>query len=218
MRYTGLILLTLLVSCGRLAYDSSIHTRSMGRPLHITLDAGHGGHDPGALSKDKKTEEKNLALATTLMTKSHLERLGYRVTLTRSSDLFLPLDERADLANEIASDLFVSIHYNASTNKQAEGVEVYRYRAATDTTREEVSDELATAVLTRVLRYTNAPSRGVKQANYSVLRRTNMPAILVEGGFVTNEAELTRLQNSHYLNSIAWGIAQGIHDHVKSAS
>ena len=219
MRKLALFLILILcLSCGRSSHRYPC--RSAAYPLRkgvlITLDAGHGGHDPGAISQDKQYEEKSLALATTFMVRNHLRQMGYEVQLTRDTDTFIELSDRSALANATDSTLFVSIHYNASTNRTAEGVEVYRWRAPDDGPRETQSQALAQAIHDRVIRYTKAPSRGVKQANYSVLRKTEMPAALVEGGFVTNEAELERLKDPKYLNCIAFGIAQGINDFYNS--
>lgn len=211
-----LFLILLCFSCGRNSHHQPISsTHSTQRGILITLDAGHGGHDPGAISQDKKYEEKGLALATTFMVRNHLRQMGYEVQLTRDTDTFIELSDRASLANNTQSSLFVSIHYNASTNRSAEGVEVYRWRAPKDGSREVESKKLAQAIHDRIIRYTEAPSRGVKQANYAVLRKTEMPAALVEGGFVTNSTELERLKDPKYLNCIAFGIAQGIDDYLE---
>ncbi len=213
------LLLLLSLSCGKNSHHhptySSPHPIRQG--ILITLDAGHGGHDPGAISQDKKYEEKSLALATTFMVRNHLRAMGYEVQLTRDTDTFVELSDRASLANNTHSSLFVSIHYNASTNRSAEGVEVYRWRAPEDGPRDIQSQALAQAIHDRVIRYTEAPSRGVKQANYAVLRKTEMPAALVEGGFVTNCTELDRLKDAKYLNCIAFGIAQGIDDYYNNS-
>lgn len=219
MRHLISLLLALaLISCGTKNRHHPCHTASypMHRGVLITLDAGHGGSDPGALSQDKKTEEKELALATTYLVRNHLRTLGYEVQLTRDTDLFVSLDDRSALANNTGSTLFISIHYNASTNRSAEGVEVYTWRTEEEGPREEESKKLAGAIHKRVIRYTGAPDRGVKKANYSVLRKTEMPAVLIEGGFVTNETELERLKDPKYLNSIAWGIAQGTNDYLQN--
>jgi N-acetylmuramoyl-L-alanine amidase len=215
MRHISLVLLLFAcASCGRNNRHHPMHGHYPIRPgVLITLDAGHGGDDPGALSQDKKYEEKELALTTTLLVRNHLRTMGYQVQLTRDSDTFITLDDRSALANATGSTLFVSIHYNASTNRAAEGVEVYTWLAPEKGQREVQSKELAEAIHGRVLRYTQAPDRGIKQANYSVLRKTEMPAALIEGGFVTNNTELERLKDPKYLNCIAWGIAQGIDDY-----
>ncbi|MGE3954726.1 MAG: N-acetylmuramoyl-L-alanine amidase [Parachlamydiales bacterium] len=216
-----LLLLLLLVGCSRAPTPTPTYQRPVCTFRHvdrhnviITLDAGHGGKDPGALSANKQYQEKNLALATTLMVRDHLKAMGYQIHLTRTNDTFVPLTDRSKLANENKSDLFVSIHYNHSDSPTARGVEVFTFKTDVTGNRETEAKKLASTVLSQVIECTSAPSRGVKEANFSVLRRTQMPAILVEGGFLSNEIELRYLQDPRYLNSVAWGIANGIDKYV----
>ncbi|MBS0621979.1 MAG: N-acetylmuramoyl-L-alanine amidase [Verrucomicrobia bacterium] len=215
MKKALLLLLLALTSCAKRTTqdDMTCYSRPQMPPVLIVLDAGHGGHDPGAIGVDTKAQEKDLALQTTTLTKRHLERMGYQVHLTRSGDTFIPLKERAAIANRLEAALFVSIHYNAAKNKEAKGVEVYHYLSSEETERDPPSKQAAQLVLERVIRYTHAPSRGVKKANYAVLRHTTMPALLIEGGFVSNPEELARLKDPKYLNAIAWGISQGINEY-----
>lgn len=221
----GLFLLFIILfchSCGRAPpYDqgevvllsSSQSDRSQ---WTITLDPGHGGKDSGAESAQDRYEEKRTALATAVLVRRHLESLGYKVVMTRDRDIFIPLKERAMIANEVGSDLFVSIHYNAATNKEAQGVEVFCF--GTDSVAEKAPEarKLAQSVLRGVLSKTGAKSRGVKRATFRVLRDTQMPAVLVEGGFLTNCEERAKLQDPKYVNQIAWGITLGIDDYLHS--
>jgi N-acetylmuramoyl-L-alanine amidase len=173
----------------------------------IILDAGHGGNDRGA--EVEQITEKRLALFTTLMTKKYLEAKGYKVILTRAKDTFIPLERRVDVANKSAATLFVSIHYNASKRKEAKGIEVF-YNEGKQTERLAKSRVLAESVLKSLIDMTKAESRGVKKGNFRVTRETTMPAILVEGGFITNKREFSALRNKTYLSKIALGIAEGI--------
>lgn len=186
------------------------------RKALIVIDAGHGGQDLGTQSLvEPKTQEKHLTLKTTLMLNQYLKRLGYQTLLTRAEDFFVPLDLRSAFANSNKASLFVSVHYNSAPSTQAEGVEVYYYQSEKDKTRTDKSKQLAERVLNRVVENTHAKSRGVKHGNFSVIRETKMPAILVEGGFVTNDRELRNLKNPEYLKKIAESIAQGINDYLK---
>lgn len=183
----------------------------------IIIDPGHGGHDVGTQSISKpRYQEKTLNLATAQFLKRYLQRLGYRVLMTREEDRFVSLEARAQLANEQKPLLFVSIHYNSAPSAEAQGVEVFIYHSKDPLQRERLlhSKRLAHAVLRQVIACTQAKSRGVKQANYAVIRETTMPAILIEGGFVTNSAELQRLKDPLYLKRIAWGIMRGIQDYI----
>lgn len=179
----------------------------------IIIDPGHGGHDSGARGKGS-IEEKNLALATALMLKNQLHEMGFEVQMTRDRDLYLPLTQRADMANTAKCSVFVSVHFNASENGDAYGVEVFYYGPEKPGVRERESQSLAKLVLGHICAYTSAKPRGAKGANFSVLRRTDMPAILVEGGFVTNPTELQKLKEPYYLNLVARGIAEGVNDYI----
>ncbi|MGE5196644.1 MAG: N-acetylmuramoyl-L-alanine amidase family protein [Anaerolineae bacterium] len=180
----------------------------------VVLDAGHGGTADGA--KVQSLKEKRIALTTTLLAKKHLEAMGYPVVLTRSQDADLSLSQRAALANQHNASLFVSIHYNACKNSEAKGVEVFYYLPLIEDWRTRASRRLGTTILKTLLEETQALSRGVKHANHHVTRETRMPAVLVEGGFMTNKEECTLLKDRIYLNKIAKGIALGIDHYLRS--
>ncbi|MFZ0564792.1 MAG: N-acetylmuramoyl-L-alanine amidase [Chlamydiales bacterium] len=178
------------------------------RPEIIAIDAGHGGKDPGASSQEKRYEEKELTLSTAYLVRDYLTRLGYRTLLTRSQDSYVSLDSRADAANTLHADLFVSIHYNYSSNKEAQGIEIYYKKIG--------SKKLGDDVLKKIIHHTKASSRGVKKGDFAVIRETKMPAILIEGGFLSNPEERKKLKDPKYLEEIAQGIAEGIDAHLCS--
>ncbi|MBA3238145.1 MAG: N-acetylmuramoyl-L-alanine amidase [Parachlamydiaceae bacterium] len=183
----------------------------------IVIDPGHGGKDFGTEAPVKPSfKEKNLNLVTARLLKGYLDQMGYRTLLTRNEDFFVPLDKRASFANIRNSDLFVSIHYNSAPSVNAEGIEVFYFRTDNDLMRASASKSLADSVLKYLLDATDAKSRGVKHGNLAVVRKTTMPAILVESGFLTNEKELLKLKDPAYIKSIAWGIAQGIQAYLNS--
>ncbi|MDP1880903.1 MAG: N-acetylmuramoyl-L-alanine amidase [Parachlamydiaceae bacterium] len=187
----------------------------------IIIDPGHGGHDVGTQSVSKpRYQEKSLNLVTAQFVQSYLTQLGYRVIMTRKDDTFISLDKRAQLANESKPTLFVSIHYNSAPSAEAKGVEVFYYQSHDSGSKQRVtkSKRLAQSILKNVIAQTKAPSRGVKHGNYAVIRETNMPAVLIEGGFLTNEAELQQLKDPTYLKRLAWGIVKGIEDYLKPAT
>lgn len=184
------------------------------KPL-VVVDAGHGGEDFGTkASSQPRCYEKNLNLSTAHMLKNFLQQMGFQVVMTRDDDIFVSLGDRAQIANRLKPILFVSVHYNSAPNEKASGIEVFYYDSDKDNRRTESSKKLAQAVLDHVIDNTKAKSRGVKHGNLAVIRETNMPAILVEGGFLTNESETQKLRDSQYLKGLAWGIAQGIQDFV----
>lgn len=183
----------------------------------IVLDPGHGGHDVGTQSISKpRYQEKSLNLVTANFVKHYLQQLGYRILLTRHDDTFVSLEKRAEIANEQKPTLFVSIHYNSAPSAEAQGVEVFFYQSKENKSRTTQSKRLAQCILKHVLSHTKAKSRGVKHGNFAVIRETNMPAVLIEGGFVTNESELQNLKDPTYLKKLAWGIAKGIDEYCGS--
>ncbi len=202
--------------------EKSLHGRLIPkkvRPIRIMLDAGHGGQDKGTSSKDAPPIlEKDLALTTTLMVKEYLRRMGYYPMLTRSSDTFVGLDTRVDIAHHQKSELFVSLHYNAAAATSAHGIEVFFYEKESDDEKRLKSQSLAGVVLEHVILESGAKSRGVKHGNFAVIRETKIPAILVEGGFMTNPDEMERLGQNQYLDRIAWGVAQGVDTYLKKAA
>jgi N-acetylmuramoyl-L-alanine amidase len=183
------------------------------RPL-VILDAGHGGSDEGA--KVHSLLEKRITLNTVLLLKKRLQEMGYRVILTRSRDVFIPLQRRVSIANKTKAVVFVSVHYNASQSADAKGVEIFYY-GTQGSWRSQASRLLASAVLSHVIQETEAECRGVKAANFHVIRETEMPAILVEGGFMTNSAERALLRDKIYLDKIAKGIAIGVDRYIRGS-
>jgi N-acetylmuramoyl-L-alanine amidase len=109
----------------------------------------------------------------------------------------------------------VSIHFNASVSQDAEGIEIFYY-PTNGNERVRASRKLASYILYHVIDATEAVSRGVKKGNFHVIRETSMPAVLVEGGFVTHQGERSRLKDRGYLDKLAGGIAKGIDRYVKT--
>jgi N-acetylmuramoyl-L-alanine amidase len=179
----------------------------------VIIDAGHGGSDEGA--RVHTFLEKRVTLKTALLTKKRLEERGYKVILTRSRDIYLSLPRRVSIANKMKGAIFVSLHFNASRNPIAKGVEVY-YCGNKEKWRARASRRLADYILYQLVDQTEAVSRGIKGGNFHVIRETEMPAVLVEGGFVTNEEERGLLKTKNYLDKIAEGIALGVDKYFKS--
>lgn len=179
----------------------------------IVIDAGHGGLDLGARGRKPFCEEKRVALACALLAKKYLSQLGYRVILTRASDVFIPLPRRVHVANR--SQMLVSLHFNSSPNKEAHGIEIFYCENPEEKKRTSASRKLATIVLEDVIQRTKAKSRGVKRGNFFVIRESKVPSILVEGGFISNTQERTLLRDRQYLEKIAKGVAEGVDKYFK---
>lgn len=182
------------------------------KDVTIVLDAGHGGKDSGAVAEDKTTE-KSLTLRLAPRVESLLRQRGYNVIMTRTTDEFIALSERAAIANRNNADIFVSIHFNSAGSSSAYGIEVL-YASENDVDRKiNAGDQtrLAREVLNAVLKETGANSRGIKnRPELAVLRRTNMTACLIEGGFMSNPDELEKIKSDSYLDKLAIGIVNGI--------
>lgn len=169
----------------------------------IALDAGHGGGHSGAYYE--MTAEKDLNWSMTLKLDQVLRALGYKTVLTRTEDEEVSLLSRARTANGSKADIFVSIHCNAAENApDFEGLYVYYYPGST------AGQKLAQAIQMAACVSSGAVDRNINTANFSVLRNTQMPAVLVETGFMSCHAELLRLKSDDYQWAMARGIAEGV--------
>jgi len=181
------------------------------QPPIVVLDAGHGGYDPGAIGKTLKEKEVNLEI--TLKVGELLTQKGIAVTYTRSDDQFVGLEERSNIANSLNASLFVSIHNNANQLSSISGTETYFYAPA-DTpdlyAQRNERARLANAIQTELVANLQRLDHGVKEANLSVLRNTQMPSVLVEVAFISNPTEEALLQNNDFINRAALGIVNGI--------
>jgi N-acetylmuramoyl-L-alanine amidase len=167
----------------------------------VVLDPGHGGHDPGATQRGV-SPEKIWTLDLAFRLKSRLEQGGFSVILTRQSDVFIPLDERVLISNGQPNVIFVSLHFNSTPKRDIQGVETYY-----DTNH---SAKLANKVQQSILQLPGVFDRRVKTAPYYVIRRNANPAILIEGGFLSNPAESRRIASPSYRDALAKQIYQGI--------
>jgi N-acetylmuramoyl-L-alanine amidase len=179
-------------------------TTTEAAPRHfrtVVIDAGHGGHDRGGIP-GQKVSEKDVALATAKRVESALKDAGIRTIMTRSTDRFVTLGGRVAIANAHRDALFLSIHYNSSTNQDAKGIETYYGGAA--------SKAVAERIHRAVVSGTDTLDRKVRKGRYFVLRRSRIPAVLVECGFLTNDGEAGRAKSTSYQKKIAQKIAEAL--------
>jgi N-acetylmuramoyl-L-alanine amidase len=172
----------------------------------VVIDPGHGGHDRGG--QWGKVYEKHLALDTSVRLENHLKKMGYQTVLTRRSDYFVTLPQRVNIANRYKNAIFISVHYNYTWKQHVSGLETFYY------TRE--GQKLAHYVQSSLVRHTRTVDRSAKFARYYVIRNSNIPAILVEGGFVSNETERNRMKSAYFREAVARGIAEGIQRYRRS--
>ncbi|KIL48189.1 N-acetylmuramoyl-L-alanine amidase family protein [Jeotgalibacillus soli] len=170
----------------------------------VFLDAGHGGSDSGAIGHGLL--EKNVNLSITRLVGSILESRGANVYYRRISDTFLSLDGIVNMANSSGADLFISIHANAQANSAVRGTECFTY-AATQSTR-----NLAASISASMANAVGTLNRGAKVDNFRIITYTNMPAVLVETGFLTNSSDAQFLRNRQ--GTIALAIADEITNYL----
>jgi N-acetylmuramoyl-L-alanine amidase len=237
----------LIEAAGDASELSGVNVAVKNREIRIVVDPGHGGKDLGAKGFHGSIE-KEICLKVSKMVRREIERfsklqgLPIEVKLSRNEDEFIPLKERARLANVWSADLFVSVHANSSPAIKAKGFEVYFLSPeATDeqasklarlenqapptpisaqvisilsyaTTQYHVaeSSQLAESMFSAVSQKIASNGRGVRQAPFTVLHGTNMPAVLVEIGYVTNYEESRNLTRDAYLKRVASAISSGI--------
>lgn len=166
----------------------------------VVIDAGHGGRDLGA--SNSYVYEKHINLDVSRRLERSLQNAGFKTVMIRSTDEFIALSERSSKANRYRNAVFVSVHFNSSYKTTAVGIETY-YRSSN-------SEKFARLVHDELIKNIGATDRGVKTANFSVLRNTKHPSILVEGGFVSHKDERTYMMDPQYRQVVADSIARGI--------
>jgi N-acetylmuramoyl-L-alanine amidase len=191
----------------------------------VVVDAGHGGQDSGTIKNG--IMEKDLTLDLARRVERLLRQYGLVPVLTRADDTYVSLQDRAAIANSQPESVFVSIHFDEGGRSAATGIETY-YAAHPVTLPERVaswlpflqktaseppnleSQSLAGFIQESVVVHTQATNRGTRPQQFYVIANVRHPAVLVEGGFLTNKDDVSKLANADYRDQMAAGIAQGI--------
>ena len=191
----------------------------------VIIDPGHGGQDSGTIKSG--LAEKELALDVAQRLQRHLQGRGFVTVMTRSDDTYISLQDRAIVANNQPEAVFVSVHFDEAGRAAATGVETYYaahrislpervaswlpflQRASTEPADRE-SESLAGFVQEALVTRTQATNRGTRSQQFFVIANVRHPAVLVEGGFLTNRDEAIRLTNEEYREQMAAGIADGV--------
>jgi N-acetylmuramoyl-L-alanine amidase len=200
---------------------------NVGNVQTVVLDAGHGGHDKGQVSR--YGAEKDFALDVARKLRPILQAKGLRVIMTREGDYFVPLEVRAKIANAAHNSIFVSIHFNATNDDpNATGFEIFSFtpRGAPSTSDGTVTASsvnmqpgssvdaqslaLSACIYHSVLGQLREYDRGIKRARFAVLRLTKVPAVLIEGGFLTERGESKLISNKDWRAKLAGAIGIGI--------
>jgi N-acetylmuramoyl-L-alanine amidase len=198
-----------------------------GKLQTVVLDPGHGGHDKGQVSRYGC--EKDFALDVARKLRPILQAKGLRVIMTREGDYFVPLEVRAKIANAARNSIFVSIHFNATNDDpNATGFEIFSFtpRGAPSTSdgtaatssfsmqpgssMDAQSVALSACIYHSLLGHLPEFDRGIKRARFAVLRLTNVPAVLIEGGFLTERGESKLIANKDWRAKLAGAIGMGI--------
>lgn len=167
----------------------------------VIIDAGHGGVDRGG-GPGQRIPEKPYTLDTSLRLERALRARGFRVVMTRSSDVFVPLRDRVGIANGYGNAIFISVHYNSAPRVDAHGFETYYYRSD--------SFGLASRMHQAQLRSAATEDRFVRRRGFYVVRNTRIPSVLCEGGFLTNPGESQRIVSAAYRQRWAETIADAV--------
>lgn len=175
----------------------------------ICIDAGHGGNDPGAIAKSNGLQEKDVNLSVALKLQSLLEGKVDEVVMTRTTDVFVDLSKRAQIANDARADVFVSIHHNSSSTDTASGTAVYSFPGSS------AGAELAKLIqeeLVKAFGWSDIAGKndGARTANYAVLRQTAMTAALCESAYMSNPEEAGLLATDAFQQQEAGAVANGI--------
>ncbi|HEY6154765.1 MAG TPA: N-acetylmuramoyl-L-alanine amidase [Candidatus Udaeobacter sp.] len=200
---------------------------NVGKVQTVVLDPGHGGHDKGQVSR--YGPEKDFALDVARKLRPILQAKGFRVIMTREGDYFVPLEVRAKIANSARNSIFVSIHFNATNDDpNATGFEIFSFtpRGAPSTSDGNVnansfnmqpgssvdaqSMALSACIYHSLLGQLPEYDRGIKRARFAVLRLTKVPAVLIEGGFLTERGESKLISNKDWRAKFAGAIGVGI--------
>jgi N-acetylmuramoyl-L-alanine amidase len=184
-------------------------SKDSGSTTTVVVDAGHGGYDRGGIP-GQRVAEKEMTLDVAQRLKKVLAANGYRVVMTRDSDVFVPLGTRVAISNSYSDAIFVSVHFNSAKRSGASGIETYFY--------DRESLPLASAIHYFVAGGAPSSNRNVRRRGYYVLRKTRNPAVLVECGFLTNPSEAALAQSASYRQKLAEEIAAGVRGRSTVAS
>ena len=199
----------------------------------IVLDPGHGGHDNGATSNFGY--EKSYTLDVALRARDMLQQLGFKVYMTRTTDEFIPLEERVRFANRFSNALFISIHFNSGGNA-ASGLETYTLaprgvpsmaadgprlsdlQPCPGNVRDAENTALATATHASLVYRSQMYDRGIKRARFVVIRDITIPGVLIEGGFLSNPDDSRRIASAAYRQQMALCISNAVRNYRNAVS
>src|SRR5256714_7947544 len=201
-RLSLLALASLLVACATGPGPAEVGTKDTSKSFRtVVIDAGHGGKDNGAY-RTFGGAEKIATLDVAKRLSRRLRESDLKIVMTRSTDVFIPLEQRVAIENAQKNSIFVSIHFNDSRRRGIHGFETYYHSAN--------SFDLAHRIQSKLMTIPHSANRGVHSANFRVLRLAKYPAVLVECGFLSNRLEGGEARDSEYREALADRIAEAI--------
>ena len=198
--YTGVEFIKISNSC--------IRNPLMGKVIVIN-PAGGGEEAPGHIGSNGLIE-KDINLKIALLLEGLLSEQGAKIYLTRNKDVFIPLSERSSIANQIKPHFFLSIHQNYINQPTISGTEIYYYRG------DKEAEKLAASIMDQLVRTTETLNRGVRTADFFLLRDVRVSSLHIEVAYLSNPTEEEKLNRIEYLDSIAKSIAEGINNYYSS--
>ncbi|MGE5423614.1 MAG: N-acetylmuramoyl-L-alanine amidase family protein [Ignavibacteriales bacterium] len=178
--------------------------------MRIGIDPGHGGKDPGAIGHVKKIKEDDIALDIALALKIMETNKKRAVTMTRLTDVFIPLPKRSQIFDKAKVDFTVSIHINSSKDINPGYVSTWIYAAGGQ------AEKIAKTIQNRLVETTGWPDGGVRTKDLHMVREPDAPSILVEVGFISNTTEEAKLAERSFRVAVAKAISSGIDDYLKA--
>lgn len=171
----------------------------------VVIDAGHGGTDYGAIRNN--INEKDITLDVSKQVRDMLVKKGYQVQMTRDIDKYVSLQDRVAISENFDPEIFISIHVNSSTGTEASGIETHYYHQESIMLAQTVHSALASKI--------NSKNRGLFKSKFYVINHTTSPAILVEIGFISNDAERAQLVTPARKQATAKAIVEGVENYFK---
>ncbi|TSI07375.1 N-acetylmuramoyl-L-alanine amidase [Lysinibacillus sp. BW-2-10] len=191
-------------------HKAYVTTKEVSKNKVIAIDPGHGGKDPGAVGNGLK--EKDIVLNVGLHLRDYLEQAGFEVVMTRSTDVFISLEDRVVISESAGAGTFVSLHMNSATNTSASGTETYSSKTGSSS-KVESSKKLSAFIQDRLIDTLGTKDRGEKTAEFKVIKENSNPSVLVEMGFISNASD-AKLVSTHEKET-AEAIYLGIMDYFK---
>lgn len=205
------ILITIIFISVQAFKEDSFLRNYINRNKIIIIDAGHGGKDPGTIGINN-VYEKDVNLDISKKLYRELKKMGHKVVLTRTRDEYVENPKRAHLANKRRARVFVSIHCNAlENNTTTKGIQVLYFPDRESNIDDPDNEVLARMILDKLLLSTEGVDKGVvEREDLIVLNQTNMPAVIVETGFLSSRDEAELLITNEYQDKIVDGIIEGL--------